>query len=68
MQKRTLGKSGLAVSASAWPAQITLRFARCVSCWRSVHLTLGHQFISNPAFNQARGPVSVLGARLHWSL
>lgn len=30
-------------------------------------LTLGidYQFIQNPAYNQARGPVSVLGARIH---
>lgn len=28
-------------------------------------LTLGYQFIANPAYNAARGPVSVIGARLH---
>ncbi|MDB6111448.1 MAG: hypothetical protein JWR69_3198 [Pedosphaera sp.] len=35
--------------------------------WKTVHVTLDYQFISNPAFNRDRGPVSVLGARLHWS-
>ena len=34
--------------------------------WKTVHTTLDYQFISNPAFNQDRGPVSVFGARLHW--
>jgi len=29
-------------------------------------LSLDYQFIDNPAFNLARGPVSVFGARLHW--
>ena len=32
----------------------------------AVHASLDYQFIDNPAFNRARGPVSVIGARLHW--
>ena len=35
--------------------------------WKTLHGTLDYQFITDPAFNRARGPVSVLGARLHWS-
>ncbi|MFZ0931892.1 MAG: carbohydrate porin [Syntrophobacteraceae bacterium] len=34
--------------------------------WKSVHYALDYQFISDPAFNRDRGPVSVFGARLHW--
>jgi high affinity Mn2+ porin len=34
--------------------------------WQSLILTLDYQFIADPAFNRDRGPVSVLGARLHW--
>jgi high affinity Mn2+ porin len=34
--------------------------------WKTVHATLDYQFITNPAFNRDRGPVSVFGARLHW--
>jgi high affinity Mn2+ porin len=33
-----------------------------VSSWRA---TVDYQFIANPAYNQDRGPVSVIGARLH---
>jgi len=33
---------------------------------KNVHGTLDYQFITNPAFNRDRGPVSVFGARLHW--
>jgi high affinity Mn2+ porin len=33
---------------------------------KSLHCTLDYQFISDPANNRDRGPVSVLGARLHW--
>jgi high affinity Mn2+ porin len=35
--------------------------------WKTLHGALDYQFISNPAYNRDRGPVSVLGARLHWS-
>ena len=34
--------------------------------WQQLHVTFDYQFISDPAFNRARGPVSVLGGRLHW--
>jgi high affinity Mn2+ porin len=35
--------------------------------WKTLHGALDYQFISDPAFNRARGPVSVMGARLHWN-
>jgi high affinity Mn2+ porin len=34
--------------------------------WKTVHITLDYQFITDPTFNRDRGPVSVFGARLHW--
>jgi high affinity Mn2+ porin len=34
--------------------------------WKNLHVTADYQFISDPAFNRARGPVSVLGGRIHW--
>jgi high affinity Mn2+ porin len=34
--------------------------------WKTVHGTLDYQFITDPAFNQDRGPVSVFSARIHW--
>jgi high affinity Mn2+ porin len=36
--------------------------------WKPVHAAVDYQFISNPAFNRDRGPVSVFGVRLHWEL
>ncbi len=36
--------------------------------WETVRAAVDYQFISNPAFNRDRGPVSVFGARLHWEL
>lgn len=33
---------------------------------KQLRATVDYQFIANPAFNRARGPVSVFGSRLHW--
>jgi high affinity Mn2+ porin len=33
--------------------------------WRTAHVALDYQYVANPAYNRDRGPVSVLGARLH---
>ena len=34
--------------------------------WKGVHLAFDYQFITNPAYNQDRGPVSVFAGRLHF--
>ena len=34
--------------------------------WKTIHASLDYQFVANPAFNRDRGPVHILGARLHW--
>ena len=39
-----------------------------IQIWKTLHAALDYQFITDPAYNRDRGPVSVLGARLHWSL
>jgi high affinity Mn2+ porin len=36
--------------------------------WKTLHGALDYQFITDPAYNRDRGPVSVIGARLHWEL
>ena len=33
---------------------------------KAIHASLDYQFVSDPAFNRGRGPVSIFGARLHW--
>lgn len=35
--------------------------------WKTIHGAVDYQFVTNPGFNQDRGPVSVFAARLHWS-
>jgi high affinity Mn2+ porin len=39
-----------------------------IQAWKTVHAAVDYQFISNPAFNRDRGPVSVFGGRFHWEL
>jgi high affinity Mn2+ porin len=34
--------------------------------WKTMHAALDYQFVTNPAYNRDRGPVSIIGARLHW--
>jgi high affinity Mn2+ porin len=34
--------------------------------YKSLHITVDYQYVIDPAYNRARGPVSVLGGRLHW--
>jgi high affinity Mn2+ porin len=36
--------------------------------WKTIHITLDYQFVTNPAFNHDRGAVSIFGARLHWEI
>lgn len=33
--------------------------------WKTIHAALDYQFVTNPTFNRARGPVSIFGMRLH---
>ena len=33
--------------------------------WKGIHAMLDYQFVSDPAYNQDRGPINVLGARFH---
>lgn len=34
--------------------------------WKAIHVAFDAQFVENPAFNRDRGPVLILGGRLHW--
>jgi high affinity Mn2+ porin len=34
--------------------------------WKSFNLTADYQYVINPAYNAARGPVSIASMRLHW--
>jgi high affinity Mn2+ porin len=34
--------------------------------WKTLYLTADYQFIIDPSYNRARGPVSVVSGRVHW--
>jgi len=34
--------------------------------WKNFHATADYQLVVNPAYNTARGPVSIVSGRLHW--
>jgi high affinity Mn2+ porin len=34
--------------------------------WKNIYATADYQFVTDPAYNAARGPVSILGLRFHW--
>jgi high affinity Mn2+ porin len=34
--------------------------------WKNIYATADYQYVSDPAYNAARGPVSILSARFHW--
>jgi high affinity Mn2+ porin len=34
--------------------------------YKNLHGAADYQFVTNPAFNRARGPVSIFAGRLHW--
>jgi high affinity Mn2+ porin len=36
-----------------------------ISVWRQTSLTFDYQYVTNPAYNADRGPVSIFSARLH---
>jgi len=34
--------------------------------WKTVHLAFDYQFVTHPAYNEDRGPISIFAGRLHW--
>ncbi len=48
----------------AGPEQILETYYDCAA-FSFANVTLDYQFVNNPAYNQQRGPVSVIAARLH---
>ena len=34
--------------------------------WKNIFATADYQYVIDPAYNAARGPVSILGVRFHW--
>lgn len=52
--------------ALSYSAEKVLETYYAFQLCKHIHATLDYQFVTSPAFNRDRGPVSVFGARLHW--
>ena len=62
------GGLGLLIGDGRLPhygAEAVLEAYYDAALWPGVHVAADYQFIANPAYNPDRGPVSVLGVRLH---
>jgi high affinity Mn2+ porin len=47
------------------PTPAPKRSSRCITASPSSRVTFDYQFVANPAYNRDRGPVSIIGTRLH---
>jgi high affinity Mn2+ porin len=52
--------------ALSYGAEKVLETYYDVKVWKNLRAAADYQFVTNPAFNRARGPVSIFGTRLHW--
>ena len=62
------GGDGILVGDGRLPhagAETVLEAWYSLSVVKGLHASLDYQFVSNPAYNRDRGPVSILGLRLH---
>jgi high affinity Mn2+ porin len=68
--QRYLAAGGLGIldgdGALNYGAEKVLETYYDVKLWKNLHAAADYQFFANPAFNRARGPVSVFGTRVHW--
>ena len=58
----TYGDTKLKIGSNDTVLAIETYYTFPLYSWK---VTLDYQFINNPAYNRERGPVSVLGTRLH---
>jgi high affinity Mn2+ porin len=70
VQQQFLADGGLGILAGdgalSYGLEKTLETYYKAQIWKSIFVTADYQYVINPAYNQARGPVSVASARLHW--
>jgi high affinity Mn2+ porin len=72
VQQRFLEDGGLGILAAdgegnlRYDVERTLETYYRFQIWKGISATADYQYVVNPAYNTARGPVSILSARLHW--
>jgi high affinity Mn2+ porin len=70
IQREFLADGGLGILAGDgtlnYGLEQTLETYYSVGIWKNTSATADYQYVVNPAYNTVRGPVSILGMRLHW--
>jgi high affinity Mn2+ porin len=69
-QQRYFEDGGLGILAGdgklSYNLEKTMETYYKAQIWGELNATADYQFVMNPAYNAARGPVSVVSLRLHW--
>jgi high affinity Mn2+ porin len=72
VQQQFLADGGLGILAGDGEGNLnygleqTLETYYRFQIWKTISATADYQYVINPAYNKDRGPVSILGMRLHW--
>ena len=70
VQQQYFGAGGLGILAGdgalSYGLEKSLETYYKFQIWKNLNATADYQYVINPAYNTARGPVSILSARLHW--
>jgi high affinity Mn2+ porin len=70
VQQQFLAAGGLGILAGdgtlSYGLEKTLETYYKAQIWKNILVTADYQYVIDPAYNAARGPVSILGIRLHW--
>jgi high affinity Mn2+ porin len=70
VQQEYFNAAGLGILAGdgalSYNLEKTLETYYKAQIWKNFYATADYQFVINPAYNAARGPVSILSMRLHW--
>jgi len=70
VQQQFLADGGLGILAGdgalSYGLEKTLETYYKAQIWKNFYFTADYQYVINPAYNAARGPVSILSGRIHW--
>jgi high affinity Mn2+ porin len=72
VQQQFLEDGGLGILAGdgqgnlRYELEKTLETYYKAQIWKNIYATADYQYVTDPAYNAARGPVSILSARFHW--
>ncbi len=70
VQQQFFADGGLGILAGdgalSYGLEKTLETYYKAQIWKNIYATADYQYVADPAYNAARGPVSILSMRFHW--